>query len=339
MSDTTALSLQDIRQLAADCLRANGADAENAAAVADNMTAAERDGAHSHGLFRLPAHIAALRSGKVRGDARPALQQATPALLRCDAHNGFAPLAHITALPALAEMAKHTGVALLAITRVHHMSALWQEVEVLAAQDLAAIACTAYMPAVAPAGAAGKFFGTNPLAFAWPRPAGAPVVVDMATAAKAMGEVQLAAREGAPLPPGVGLDKYGAPTCDAAAIVDGGMLLPFGGYKGSAISLMVELLAGGLLHENFSYEAKEKDSGDGGPPQGGQFILALSPAVTAGGGGNWQAHCEEFFARLCALPGDVRLPGQRRWQHRTSDAPREINSAQLEKIRALMRTA
>ena len=330
---TTSLTLQEIYQLAFDCLCHNGADEENAAAVADNMMAAERDGSHSHGLFRLPAHVASLRSGKVRGDARPTLRQLSPALLKVDAGNGYAPLAYKTGLPELAKAAKSAGVAMLAITRVHHMAALWQEVEVLAAEDLAAFACTSYMPAVAPAGGGAKFFGTNPIAFAWPRPGEAPMVFDMATASKAMGEVQIAAREGTPLPPGVGLDKDGNPTTEAARIVDGGVLLPFGGYKGSAISLMVELLAGGLIYENFSYEAKEKDNGDGGPPQGGEFIIAFSPTMISEG--DWQAHCAAFFERLCAIPG-VRLPGSRRWENRQSDAPRQIDDGLLEKIRALM---
>ncbi|MCH9758037.1 MAG: Ldh family oxidoreductase [Proteobacteria bacterium] len=330
---TITLTLDEIYQLAFDCLQQNGADEENAAAVAQVMTCAERDGSHSHGLFRLPAYVASLRSGKVRGDARPLLREITPSLLKLHGGNGYAPLAHQTAIPALAAAAQKNGVAVLAITHVHHMAALWHEVEMLAEQGLAAFACTTYMPSVAPAGARSKFFGTNPIAFAWPRPDATPLVFDMATAAKAMGEVQIAARAQEPLPAGVGLDKNGAETTDAAAIVDGGVLLPFGGYKGSAISLMVELLTAGLLHENFSYEAKEKDNGDGGPPQGGEFILALSPAIISEN--DWQTHCQQFFDRLSALPG-VRLPGSRRHQNRKTVEIRQIDAGQVEKIRALM---
>ena len=44
------------------------------------------------------------------------------------------------------------------------------------------------------------------------------------------------------------------------------MLLPFGGYKGSGIAMMVELLAGALVGDNFSYETAAKDNKDGGPP-------------------------------------------------------------------------
>ena len=176
-------------------------------------------------------------------------------------------------LPLVIEAARESGVAILALTRTHHMAALWPEVEALAEAGLAGFACVSYMPMVAPAGAKKALFGTNPIAFAWPRPGKSPLCYDMATAAMAMGEVQVAAREGHAVPEGTGLDKNGDMTTDPAAIADGGVLLPFGGYKGSAIAMMVELLAAGLLGEQFSFEAKANDNGDGGPPRGGEFIL------------------------------------------------------------------
>lgn len=330
---TTELSLDEIHALAYDCLTINGADHENASALANTIMTAERDGSVSHGLFRLPAYVASLRSGKVNGKARPKATTATPALVRLHGDNGYAPMAHQVGIPLLIEAARTSGVGLLAISHVHHMAALWPEVEALAEADLVGLACTAYMPMVAPAGATSALFGTNPIAFAWPRPGQSPVVYDMATASMAMGEVQVAAREGHDVPPGTGLDKDGQPTTDPAAIADGGVLLPFGGYKGSAIAMMVELLAAGLVGENFSFEAREGDNGDGGPPQGGQFILAMSPEIVAGSG--WEDHCEGFFARLTGLEG-VRLPGERRHKNRLSDAPRAINTPLVEKIRGLM---
>lgn len=330
---TTELSLDEIYTLAYDCLTGNGADHENATALATTIMTAERDGSVSHGLFRLPAYVASLRSGKVNGKARPRATSTTSALVKLHGDNGYAPMAHQVGIPLVIDAAQTSGVGLLAISHVHHMAALWPEVEALAEANLVGLACTAYMPMVAPAGATSALFGTNPIAFAWPRPGKSPVVYDMATASMAMGEVQVAAREGHDVPPGTGLDKDGAPTTNPAAIADGGVLLPFGGYKGSAIAMMVELLAAGLVGENFSYEAREGDNGDGGPPQGGQFILAMSPEVVAGPG--WEDHCDAFFARLTGLEG-VRLPGERRHKNRISDAPRAINTPLLEKIRGLM---
>ncbi len=97
--------------------------------------------------------------------------------------------------------------------------------------------------------------------------------------------------------------------------------------------MMVELLAAGLVNENFSFEAKEGDNGDGGPPRGGQFILAMSPKIIAGAG--WEAHCESFFDRMSGMDG-VRMPGERRHKNRLSNAPRKINTALVEKIRSLV---
>ena len=80
-----------------------------------------------------------------------------------------------------------------------------------------------------PAGGAKPFYGTNPMAFGWPRPGGEPMVFDMASASMARGEVMVAAREGHAVPAGTGLDR--SHCTDAQTIIDGGMLLPFGGYK------------------------------------------------------------------------------------------------------------
>jgi len=90
----------------------------------------------------------------------------------------------------------------------------------------------------------------------------------MATAAMAMSEIQIAAREGHEVPLGTGLSPEGELTTDAAEIAKG-VLLPFGGHKGSALSLMIELLSGPMVGETFSFETLERDNGDGGPAQGG----------------------------------------------------------------------
>ena len=210
-------------------------------------------------------------------------------------------------------------------------------VAALTALGLVGLACTAYKPSVAPAGARQPLYGTNPIAFAWPREGRDPLVFDMATAAKAMGEIKIAAREGQEVPPGTGLDAEGNPTTDPK-LIEKGVLLPFGGYKGSAIAMMVELLAGALIGERFSFEAAEADNNDGGPPRGGEFLFALSPEVLAGSG--WQAHAEAFFGRYESLDG-ARLPGARRHAARQR-ADREgclVNSALLQQIRELIAAA
>ena len=329
---TVPLSLDQIYELAFNTLKANGCDDENAKILSTLITNAERDGSMSHGLFRLPAYVSGLKSGKINGKGRPEIKKISSSVIKVDGKNCLAPMVLNKSIPDLITAAKENGVAVLAITNSHHMAAMWPETEMIAEQGLVAFACTSYKPAVAPAGAIKPLFGTNPISFAWPRPGMTPVVYDMATASMAMGEVQVAKREGHKVPLGTGLTNEGKDTTDPAEIADGGVLLPFGGYKGSGIAMMVELLAGALVGDNFSYETAEKDNNDGGPPSGGEFILAISPDKLSQN--NWDEHSSKFFEKMKAM-GDVRLPGERRHKNRLDKGPRHINEDLFNKIKSL----
>ena len=329
---TISLSLQEIYDLAKKTLLANNCDEETANILTDLILKAERDGSFSHGLFRLPAYVSGLKSGKINGKARPDIKKISPSVIKVEGNNCLAPMVLNKGIPELIKAAKESGVAVLAITNSHHMAAMWPETEMLAEQGLVAFACTSYKPAVAPAGATKPLFGTNPISFAWPRPGKTPVVYDMATASMAMGEVQLAKREGHKVPLGTGLTKDGKETIDPGEIADGGVLLPYGGYKGSAIAMMVELLAGALVGDNFSFETAAKDKNDGGPPSGGEFILAISPDKLSGN--NWAKHSDEFFDKMKSMDG-VRLPGERRHKNRLDKGPRNINEELVNKIKSL----
>lgn len=307
------LSLDEIHALALSCLTAYGCEKTHAAAVADTITAAERDGAASHGLFRLPGYVATLKSGKVNANAKPSLKSLSPGVLQMNGDGGFAPYAHQLSRDAFAKCAREQGIAALAIVNTYHFSALWAEVEPLASDGLGAFAFTAFKPAIAPAGGSKPLFGTNPMAFGWPRPGNNPVVFDQASAAMARGEVMIAARDGHELPPGVGVDSDGAPTTDPDAILKGA-LLPFGGHKGSCLAMMVELLVAGLIGEAFSFEAAERDNNDGGPPQGGELMIAFDPS-RFGDAEGWADHADQLFAQMTAQDG-VRLPAARRYANR-----------------------
>ena len=329
---TVPLSLEDIYNLANKTLLANGCDEETSNILSDLIMKAERDGSLSHGLFRLPAYIAGLKSGKINGKNRPKVSKITPSVVKVDGNNCLAPMVLNKSLPELIKAAQENGVAVLSITNSHHMAAMWPETEAIAEEGLVAFACTSYKPAVAPAGSIKPLFGTNPISFAWPRKNKPPVVYDMATASMAMGEVQVAKREGHKVPLGTGLTKDGKETTDPAEIADGGVLLPFGGYKGSGIAMMVELLAGALVGDNFSYETAEKDNNDGGPPSGGEFILAISPEKLSNS--DWDTHSSKFFEKMKSM-GDVRLPGERRHKNRLDKGPRHINEDLVNKIKSL----
>jgi (2R)-3-sulfolactate dehydrogenase (NADP+) len=167
-------------------------------------------------------------------------------------------------------------------------------------------------PAMAPEGGMRPFFGTNPIAWAAPRQDGPPVVADLSTSAVAWVRVNAAAQAGEPIPLGWALDAEGRPTTDARAALAGSMA-PAAGHKGSALALLVDLMAGGVAGSSFSFEAFGFGDDLGGPPDVGQVVLALDPTATMGAG--FLDRIEHELRTLSAEPG-ARLPGDRRQQHR-----------------------
>jgi delta1-piperideine-2-carboxylate reductase len=323
------ISLSELHAITRAALIAAGASEAAAKSVANSITNAERDGSVSHGFFRLPGYIASLESGKVNGFSEPEISAMSAGVICCDAKGGLAPYALDCALPLLIKATKASGIAALVVRNSAHFSSLWQEVEVLSDAGLVGIACTTYLPAVAPFGAKEKLFGTNPLAFAWPRPDAPPLVFDMATAAKALGDVQLAAQHGETLAPGIGQDKFGMPSVDPQEVLEGS-LLPFGGYKGAALSLMIELLAGALLGQKSSISTAEGDNGDGGPPPRGELIIGIDPDLFSGG--IWREEAEKLLMKLKSQQG-LRLPGERRHARRMNAGKVSIDSELMAKMR------
>lgn len=188
-------------------------------------------------------------------------------------------------------------------------------------------------------------YGTNPIAFACPRigPDGGlsdePFVFDQASAALARGDMSIAARDGEAIPPGCAIDEAGEPTTDPAAGLRGAQL-PYAGYKGTNIALMVELLAASITGDAFAFEALETDNADPAlsspaqPTQHGQMILAIDPARCGGSRKAFLERVETLLAYVAQEAASaeeagrrMRLPSQRRFERRrqASDESFELN--------------
>ena len=330
------ITLDEVRDIADRALAAAGMNAANRDAVVEVVVDAERDACHSHGLHRIPGYCSAMRSGRVNGQAEPKLHDLGPSLLRVDADCGFSALAVKRARPALAENARATGVAIATLQTANHFHALWHDLEPLAADGLIAMMFVNSRSTVVHPGGHERIYGTNPMAFAWPRPGRNPLVWDMASAAIARGEIEIHRREGKPIPEGWAIDPDGNPTTDAAAGLAGAQL-PFGGYKGANIALMVELMAAAFGGNKLSLQVAEDDNGDGGPPDGGNLIMAFDPEAFAGSGqASATETAERLFARILG-DGDLRLPSDRRYAARAR-TPHEgvaIDEAFLAELRGL----
>lgn len=280
---------------------------DNAASVARALVACEADGLKGHGLSRLPSYAAQAKVGKVNGFADPVVTQPRPGIVAVDAAHGFAFPAIEAALSALPPVVRAQGVAAAPIRRSHHCGAAGHPVEKLAEAGLAALMFANTPGAIAPWGGSKPLFGTNPIAFACPRPGHAPVVIDLSLSKIARGNIMAAQQRGEKIPQGWALDEAGEPTTDPDAALRGSML-PLGDAKGAVLALMVELLVG-MTGANFAAEASSFLDAKGPPPGTGQLIVAFDPAAL--GGEHTLARLAELAATAEAEPG-ARLPGSRR---------------------------
>ncbi|MFC3059792.1 Ldh family oxidoreductase [Paenirhodobacter populi] len=331
--DTAIISETELRGIVARILERNGCRSEVAGILAANCVGAERDGSVSHGLFRVEGYIASLRSGWVDGTAVPVLEDKAPGCLAVDAKNGFTQIALDLARGEFTARIRQNGIALLLIRNSHHLAALWPDVEPFAEEGLIALSMINSMTCSVPQGAKKPVFGTNPFALAAPAGKEGMLVFDMATTTTAHGDVQVARREGHMLPPGTGVDRDGNPTGDPAKILDGGALVPFGGHKGSLISLMVELLCAGLGGGHFSWEFDWSGHPGAATPHTGQIFIGIDPSKA--GGLPFGMRAETLVEKLREA-GLSHLPGRRRHDLRAARAGQvPVAAARLAHLRDL----
>ncbi len=300
------LTLAEAEELIVKTLTRCNTDIDAATSVARALVGAEAEGQKGHGLSRLPSYAAQAKVGKVDGFAKPSLAWRRPAAAVVDAAHGFAYPALDLALSELPQAARQNGVAAAAITRSHHCGVAGHPVERLAEERLMALMFANTPGAIAPWGGSKAVFGTNPIAFACPLPSRSPIVVDLSLSKVARGKILAAKQKGEPIPEGWALDADGKPTTNAAAALAGTML-PLGDAKGTALALMVELLAAGLTGAHFAAEASSFLNAEGPPPGTGQLLIAFDCAAFGG----TLDHFAALAASIEAQPG-TRLPGAKR---------------------------
>jgi (2R)-3-sulfolactate dehydrogenase (NADP+) len=308
------LTLAEGEELVVRTLTRCRTDAANARSVARALVGAEAEGQKGHGLSRLPSYAAQAKIGKVDGFAKPELAWSRPAAAMVDAMNGFAYPAIDLSVAALPQAARDNGLAAAAINCSHHCGVVGHPVEQLAQTGLMALMFANTPAAIAPWGGAKAVFGTNPIAFSCPLPDNPPIVVDLSLSKVARGNILAAKQKGEKIPVGWALDVAGKPTTDPTAALAGTML-PLGDAKGTALALMVELLAAGLSHANFAAEASSFLDAKGPPPGTGQLLIAFDASAFGG----TLDHFAALAASIEAQPG-ARLPGARRLAARAKAA-------------------
>lgn len=234
----------DLERFATELLVQVGVPPDDAALTAGSLIEANLRGVDTHGVTRvLVPYIQRLQAGVTNAKTAVDIVQDAPGAALIDGKNGIGQVVAARAMRLAIEKARQTGTAWVGVTHSNHFGTAAFYSLMAVEQDMVGIVMTNGIASVAPTGGRAAMLSTNPISFALPAGKEPPVVVDMATSVVARGRIMLYDKQGLPLPEGWALDDNGRPTTDAAAALRG-TLLPFGGYKGYALSLVIDLLCG-----------------------------------------------------------------------------------------------
>ncbi|KAK1572767.1 malate/L-lactate dehydrogenase [Colletotrichum navitas] len=273
-SQKIPVAASEARRFVEDILQGNGVPPENAAIVARCLVAADLRGVDTHGMNRIPSYMERIRQGVLDAAAQPELKQVTPVVAHVDGKNGFGFVAASMGMAAAVESAKNFGIGMASVSHSNHfgMSA-WVVQQALDA-DMMSLVFTNSSPALPAWGGKSKLLGVSPIACGAPGK-DKPFILDMAPSVAARGKIYKAKRRGEKIPLDWALDAEGRPTDDPTAAL-GGVMLPMGGPKGSALSIMMDVFSGVFSGSAFAGHV----TGPYDPSKSsdvGHFLVAIKP--------------------------------------------------------------
>jgi LDH2 family malate/lactate/ureidoglycolate dehydrogenase len=280
MDDKFYVGAAEAEKFVAAVLAGNGVLPKNAALIAQCLIAADLRGIDTHGINRIPSYMERVRQGVLDPKASPTVKQVTPVVAQVDGHNGFGFLAAHAGMAAAIESAKTFGIGMASVAHSNHfgMSA-WIVQQALDA-ELMSLVFTNSSPALPVWGGRSKLMGVSPIACGAPGK-DKPLILDMAPSVAARGKIYKAKRRGEKIPLDWALDKHGKPTDDPEAALDGGVMLPMGGPKGSALSVMMDVFSGVLSGSAFAgHVTNPYDPSK--PADVGHFLVAIKPDLFMG---------------------------------------------------------
>lgn len=300
------IAAAELTAFASAMFAAAGAPQDIAGYVAQTLVTANLMGHDSHGVIRVAWYLRQVNSGELIPGARPEIGKQHGAVALIDCKRGFGQMGARFGAQVACDLARQHGIGCATLNEINHIGRLGEYAGWLAGQGMAAIILNASpWTAVTPYGGREGIFGTNPMAWAVPT-SDQPLVLDFATSAVAAGKLQVALDEERMIPPGWLQDKNGLPSQNPADFADGGVLLPFGTYKGYGLNLMMELIPS--LLAGFA-PATSADFKRGNPTQ----IIALNiEAFTPYE--RFVRLTDELIARVKTVPAakgfdEVLLPG------------------------------
>jgi LDH2 family malate/lactate/ureidoglycolate dehydrogenase len=224
-------------------------------------------------VAHIPAYLERQQTSLLQSSQPPEIVRETPVSASIDGKFYYGQVVAHKAMSLAIDKAAAVGIGVVGVFHSGHVGRLADYVEMAAERGMIGIATVSTGGASIPAhGGMTGVAGTNPMAFGIPGKGGNHVIFDFATAAMSRGELNRRGAKGEPIPDGVILDAAGNPTTDFAVMNarPRGILMPFGGYKGSGVHLMTEILGGILVGNGLGLAWADK----GGAAINGGYFLA-----------------------------------------------------------------
>ena len=254
-----------------------GLPMDEAELMTENLLFADARGIGSHGMSRLINYSKRVECGVITAGVDAKIEKESASSLLIDGQNGVGAKIAMQTMKLCCKKASETGCCVAAVHNGNHFGAGAFYSSYAAKQGMIAFVCSNSEAAVVPVGGAVPMLGTNPMSVAVPAARHEAMNLDMATSVVARGKVVLAQKEGHTIPEGWAVDKNGAPTTDPAAVLDGGSMLPFGGPKGYAISLFIDLMASCLAGAKNGRTTSHFWSDYENPQDIGYFMVVVDP--------------------------------------------------------------
>jgi LDH2 family malate/lactate/ureidoglycolate dehydrogenase len=289
---------------------------DEAARVADALVGADARGMTSHGVMRVPMYMKKVRAKGFRAGTKGRTLSETPATMLLDGEDGLGQVITWRAMEEAIRKARAVGVGVVGVTRSNHFGeGAYYALEAIR-QDMIAILTTNGSANTPPHGGRSMVAGNLPLTVGVPADKELPILLDMAMCASSKGKIAYAAKKGERIPAGWAVDANGQATIDPQEVLDGGWILPIGGYKGWGLILILDILAGVLTGGPMGAEVTDLFTGSAETPQGlGHFVMVLNIAAFMPLA-QFKRRMDERIRSIKAserLPGveEILMPGER----------------------------
>ena len=294
-------------------LKGQGVNKNDAVKVAECLVEADLRGVQTHGMSRLPIYVKRLSEGIVNARPEMILDKPVAACASLDGDNGLGFLVGIRAIQEAIKMAETCGVGVVAAKNSNHFGMAATYLLQAVQAGYFAFVFTNAAKSMPPWGGREGLFGTSPFGAGAPGGKLPPFILDMSPAVAARGKIRLAEKRGEAIPEGYALDENGEPTTDPTAALRG-VVLPIGGYKGSGLSMLMEILAGVFTGANFGGDVPDQYTVWDRPQNVGHFFMVLKPGVFVTERG-FRDRMDTFVSRIKENPraggfDEIFMPGE-----------------------------